>query len=251
MPLNLQLFINNGWLDELANCFTNSTDANILLTSIGFPASHRPNFNQVGSSRDYWYAVCEKINNGLVPGGFAELMAAAAQQLPGNKTFKPFALKQSPPPVTPVSPQTGNNIYPVALIGQFEAFISYSRVDQILVKCIAGELKKLNRTVWLDEWELIPGDSFVDEIEQVLAGVPAVVVFLGPQGFGPWHKKEVAAAYERAFRKQCRLIPVLLPGADVANMPLLLKTFTAMHINNCSDHVAIDRLAKAIIGQKP
>ena len=118
-----------------------------------------------------------------------------------------------------------------------------------MVKCIAGKLKDRNVKVWLDEWESSPGYSSAGEIERVLTVIPAVVVFCGTGGFGPWQRKEVEAVYDRAFRDKCRLIPVLLPGVGANDLPPFLKTFNAVAIKNCSDHTAIVQLASAIKGK--
>jgi hypothetical protein len=249
MSLTLQMLINNGLLEELASCFTNETAANIVLTSIKFPVCYRPNFAQAGPPMDFWLKVCEQIEKGLIPGGFEELLAASARQLPGNKILEPFNLAQAASAVPLAAPPSGNYSFPLSVIRHHDAFISYSQQDQDMVKCIAGKLKKRNVRVWLDEWELIPGSSFAGEIEQVLAVIPAVVVFCGTKGFGPWQRKEVEVVYDRAFRDKCRLIPVMLPGVGTGDLPPFLKTFNATAINDCSDDTAIVRLASAIKGK--
>jgi hypothetical protein len=249
MSLTLQMLIKNGLLEELAGSFTEAADANILLTSIGFPMAHRLNFNRVGSPMDFWYDVCEKIEKGLITSGFEELLAAAAQRRQGNKTFAPFAHLSTVSSVSSGPQSTGNDVYPVSVIRNFDVFISYSRKDQDIVKCIAGKLRDRNVKVWLDEWELPVGMQFVPEIEKVLAVVPTIVVFYGSRGFGPWQQTEVYSVYDRAFRSKCRLIPVMLPGVAAGDLPPFLKTFNGIAINDCSDHTAIVRLANAIKGK--
>jgi hypothetical protein len=249
MSLTLQMLINNGLLEELADSFTEAADVNILLTSIGFPKAHRLNFNRVGSPIDFWYDVCEKIEKGLIMSSFEELLAAAAQRLQGNKTFAPFTHLSTVSSDSYGPPLTGNEVYPVSVIRHFDVFISYSRKDQDIVKCIAGKLRDRNVKVWLDEWELPKGMQFVPEIERVLAVVPAIVVFYDSQGFGPWQQTEVYSVYDRAFRSKCRLIPAMLPGVAAGDLPPFLKTFNSVAINDCSDDTAIVRLASSIKGK--
>lgn len=250
MSLTLQTLINNGFLDELASCFTDATNANLLLTSIDFPVSQRPNFNRAGSPIDFWYEVCEKIEKGFAKSGFEELLKAAARRLPGNKTFAPLSKWQASPAVSPAPSTSGNFFFPIPVIRHYDVFISYSRLDQDIVRCIAQQLRDRNVKVWLDEWELPVGVQFVPEIEKVLDTVPAVAVFYGPNGFGPWQKTEVYSVYDRAFKNKCKLIPVLLPGVKPSDLPLFLKTFNSITISSCADRDSNDKLAYTISGKK-
>lgn len=68
--------------------------------------------------------------------------------------------------------------------------------------------------VWLDKWNLIPGDLWQEEIEKALDESQCCVVFLGPNGMGPWQNEEMRSAIDsRVSEKSMRVIPALLPGA--------------------------------------
>ena len=66
---------------------------------------------------------------------------------------------------------------------------------------------------WLDRWEMIPGESAIDQLERGLTTCQACAVFVGVSGKGPWQDKEVETALRRQIKsKEFRVIPVLLPG---------------------------------------
>jgi hypothetical protein len=67
---------------------------------------------------------------------------------------------------------------------------SHNSQDRPIVERIAEWLEdNTNISVWLDKWNLIPGEPWQEEIEDALDGSRCCVVFLGANGIGPWDKK--------------------------------------------------------------
>jgi AAA+ superfamily predicted ATPase len=88
--LSLQAMIQQGLLRELAQRFRTEEQAADLLTTIGFPASHRPPVTVAPIT--FWRQVCEEIEAGTLPHSeLADLLAAAAERFPGNPVFRPWA----------------------------------------------------------------------------------------------------------------------------------------------------------------
>jgi len=77
------------------------------------------------------------------------------------------------------------------------AFLSHNSQDKSIVEQIAQWLEdESNLSVWLDKWNLIPGDPWQEEIEIALDDSQCCVVFLGPNGMGGWQNEEMRLALE-------------------------------------------------------
>jgi hypothetical protein len=103
----------------------------------------------------------------------------------------------------------------------YDVFLSHNSKDKPAVETFAARLMdEAGIKVWLDKWNLIPGEPWQEEIERALDQSQTCAVFLGPGGFGGWHHEEMRAALNRRVEGRTpkfRVIPVLLPGAT---MPL-------------------------------
>lgn len=115
---------------------------------------------------------------------------------------------------------------------KYDAFLSHNGQDKSIVEQIAQWLEdKANLSVWLDKWNLIPGDPWQEEIEKALDESQCCVVFLGPNGIGPWQNEEMCSALaERVSKETIRVVPVLLPGAvrpgKESKLPRFLRRLT-------------------------
>jgi hypothetical protein len=240
MPLNLQMLVNNGLIDELANSFTSPTDAELLLTAISFPIAYQPKFDRADTPMDFWLAVCKEIDKGRTRSSFEDLLEASSARLPGNRIFAPFSQGDLPT-------IGGQNDIP-AFVGEYDIFISYSRRDQPVVSDIISKLKQRGVVPWLDQWDIELGHAFIEEIEKILTNVKNIAVFFGKTGYGPWQRAEVSAVYSRVVSKTCRLIPILLPGVTTSELPLFLQPLNALQITgDKSDEESIDKLVQQIL----
>ena len=77
---------------------------------------------------------------------------------------------------------------------------------------------------------MVPGRRVPAWLAQALIDSKTCVVFLGPNGLGPWQKQEIQVAIDRRVRDEAfHVIPVLLPGAerprrgDVAHLEFLIN----------------------------
>ena len=98
----------------------------------------------------------------------------------------------------------------------YAVFLSFNSEDREAVTMLAEYLlDQANLRPWLDEWELIPGEPWVRNLERGLEASQTCAAFVGKSGQGSWQEPEV----EEALRKQrkdpkFRVIPVLLPNAS-------------------------------------
>ena len=97
----------------------------------------------------------------------------------------------------------------------FSVFLSYNSEDAELVAKIAEYLEdQANLKPWIDRWQMIPGNSSLEQLQQGLTDSQSCAVFVGASGEGIWQKKEVEVLLRRQIQEQgFRVIPVLLPGA--------------------------------------
>jgi len=137
-----------------------------------------------------------------------------------------------------------------------EVFLSHASADKPSVKAIALQLQQRAVPTWLDEWNLVPGQPWVDALGQALRECSGCVVFLGPGGTGPWHHEEVRSALDLAARDASyRLVPVLLPGAKperLSQLPSFLANRTWVDFaKGLDDAEALHRLVCGIQGKEP
>lgn len=140
----------------------------------------------------------------------------------------------------------------------YDAFLSHNSEYKPIVEKIGQWLeKKAKMKVFLDKWNLIPGDPWQEEIEVALDQSKSCVVFLGPNGIGPWQNEEMRSAIDdRVTKQSIRVVPVILPrakkpGGEV-EMPRFLKRLTWVEFKHKWDEPeALRRLVCGIEGTPP
>jgi len=93
------------------------------------------------------------------------------------------------------------------------AFISYSTTDQVRATQLAGAITQgAGHQVFLDHWELAPGDQLPDRIAASIERAGALVLLVSKSSLASaWVKKEMKLAFSRAKQDpRFRIIPVLL-----------------------------------------
>ena len=129
---------------------------------------------------------------------------------------------------------------------QFDAFFSYNREDQHLVKQIADELENVGIKVWLDESSLLGGQKWLEAMTQNITDSSSTIVFFGPSGIGQYQDIEVDTALSLNVEQKISVIPVILPGVIKPKLPLLLKRFNWIDLRRLN----LDKLIEAITGRK-
>jgi hypothetical protein len=141
---------------------------------------------------------------------------------------------------------------------RYHAFLSYNSLDRPAVLEIAERLKKEELELYLEEWELAPGRKFLPALAEGLRDSKSRVVFLGPNGLGPWQKEELQVAIDKRARDDTfHVIPVLLPGAerprrgDVAHLEFLINASWVEFLKSIDDERAFRSIVWGITGAKP
>ena len=133
----------------------------------------------------------------------------------------------------------------------YDVFLSFNTKDLDAVRQIARYLANdAGLHPWFDDWELVAGDSVVDEVYQGLEAVPVYAVFLGQHGEGPWQTPEIRSAVHNCVSDpQRRIIPVFLPDApEKPVLPPFLKGYKWVDFRGkaLDDPEALRQLVKGI-----
>jgi hypothetical protein len=101
-------------------------------------------------------------------------------------------------------------------------FVSYSTKDNEFVTQLSSELVKRQIPIWLDKWEMQPGDSLINKIQNGLTKSAFLLVVLSKNSIkSEWCKRELNAGLMRELEeKKVIVIPILI---DNCKIPLFLK----------------------------
>ncbi|MCP4327475.1 MAG: toll/interleukin-1 receptor domain-containing protein [Alphaproteobacteria bacterium] len=96
-------------------------------------------------------------------------------------------------------------------------FISHNRSDRSQAHKIGKELLKAGHEIWLDSWEILPGDSLIEKISDGIIESSYLLVLLSKNSVqSPWVKKELEVALNRQLKdKGIKVIPCLLEDCDI------------------------------------
>ena len=139
---------------------------------------------------------------------------------------------------------------------KFDVFLSHNSKDKPIVEQTAHKLEDMGIKVWLDKWNLIPGEPWQEDLEDALDESQTIAVFVGPHDISPWENEEMRSAIEERVRdKSRRVIPVLLPGAPdnkTLKPPRFLKRLTWVDLRKgINDEETFHRLVSGIKGISP
>src|SRR5215213_8610215 len=139
------------------------------------------------------------------------------------------------------------------VVNVYDAFISYNSRDSEAVEELARRLEdEAGLLVWKDNWELAGGDDWIDRLPEAISQSRAMVVFVGPNGLGPWHKEEIKIGLQRAVKRGIiRVIPVALPGCpEDMGLPEYLDAKHYVNLRTV-DAWEIHLLRCAVVGARP
>lgn len=101
-------------------------------------------------------------------------------------------------------------------------FLSHSSKDKAYVTSLAVDLKSFGYDVWLDEWEIVGGESIPTKIGEGLKKCDFLILVLSPNSTSSrWVENEWQAKYwEEIELGKIKLIPTLIEKCEI---PILLK----------------------------
>jgi formylglycine-generating enzyme required for sulfatase activity/energy-coupling factor transporter ATP-binding protein EcfA2 len=133
----------------------------------------------------------------------------------------------------------------------YDVFLSYPTRMHRDVRALADQLRGQGLEVFLDRWNLVPGQPWTEALERALSQCQSVAVCLGPGDLGPWQQREKNFALNRQSKEPgFPVIPVLFPGADPALGFLAQNTWVDFRAG-LDDAVALEILCRAVRRQPP
>src|ERR1017187_1535510 len=131
-----------------------------------------------------------------------------------------------------------------------KVFISHASEDkERFVLRFAERLRSKGIDVWVDEWEMLPGDKLIDKVfNDGLKPSDTVIVVLSDISIEkPWVQKEVNTAVVKNIEDRTRLIPVRLARCGV---PECLRDTIWQDIPDVVNYdKEFERIVNAIHGQ--
>lgn len=130
-----------------------------------------------------------------------------------------------------------------------KVFLSHASDDKDrFVFGFATKLRDNGIDVWLDKWEMLPGDSLVEKIfEEGLKNAQAVIIVLSKFSVNkPWVKEELNASVVNKISKGTRIIPVII---DECEVPESLRSTLWEKVENITSYQdSLERIIAAIFG---
>jgi TIR domain len=108
---------------------------------------------------------------------------------------------------------------------QFDLFVSYSHADRTIVESIAMMLRRRHVRIWLDGWEMKPGDILRDKISFGIANASFFLVVLSQSALSSrWVKYELnSGMIDEIERGNVRVIPAIAGKVEFADLPADLR----------------------------
>lgn len=132
-----------------------------------------------------------------------------------------------------------------------KVFLSHASEDkERFVIPFATSLRVKGVDVWLDKWEILPGDSLVDKLfEEGLKEANAVLIVVSAVSVDkPWVRQELNTAIVNRITRQTKVIPIVL---DKAEVPEALRSLVWEPIPDLNDYnVPLERIVAAIFGHR-
>lgn len=125
-------------------------------------------------------------------------------------------------------------------------FVSYAHEDTHLAQELASAMEALGARVWLDQGELLIGDSLLAGISEAIEEFDFVAALVSPASVqSNWCRKEIALAMSKQLQRGSRLVTVLpVRVGDVEMPPSLLDVkwmpLDPTQVAECAAHLVAD-----------
>ncbi len=100
---------------------------------------------------------------------------------------------------------------------KYDVFLSHSAKDKVVVRPLAERLRANGLRVWLDDWEIHPGDSIPEKIEEGLEHSRVLLLCMSANASGSnWAQLEASTfRFRDPLNKERRFIPLRLDSAPI------------------------------------
>lgn len=127
-------------------------------------------------------------------------------------------------------------------------YLAHASEDhESLAKPLAERLMAAGIDVWLDGWEIRPGDSLRQKMEQGLADSTHFMVLLTPRSIGKaWVEREIDAGFLRAVNGESRFVGLRI-GVAVRDLSTFLQTVRCPDLDP-DDDAAVEVIVADLYG---
>ena len=127
-------------------------------------------------------------------------------------------------------------------------FVSYAHEDKATARRLYSLLSEAGVNVWLDEANLVPGVNWEQPIRQQISEADILLVLVGRERSSRSQEPEISEFMRRSVRApNLRIVPVLLQGGDIRNLPPALQHYQTVDLREITDPVSqFSRLAAAL-----
>lgn len=123
-------------------------------------------------------------------------------------------------------------------------FISHSSEDKSSVRSLAERLRGSQVDAWYAEWEIAPGESIVQKVNQGLSECDVFVIVVSRNSIASrWVQEELSSAVVRRISEEASIIPVRLDDSPV---PTVINHLLWVKMPPPEDEY--NKLLKAIFG---
>jgi hypothetical protein len=135
-----------------------------------------------------------------------------------------------------------------------KVFLSHASEDKPrFIDRFAERLRAKGVDVWLDKWEMLPGDSLVDKLfEEGLKNADSIIIVLSKNSVEKrWVREELNASFVKRIANGAKIIPIVLDNCDV---PEALKSIVWETISDTENYdESFERILASIfnVSQKP
>lgn len=134
----------------------------------------------------------------------------------------------------------------------FDAFISYKSNDMDKAMALSRLLQSHGLRIWIDQQNILPGQSFQNELQKAIPLCKSALIIFGSKGIGKWQQTEIETLNNLSKSRGIPLIPVLLPGVKkIPENMIFLNNYNWIKLNPClNTGCSISQLLAGITGKK-
>src|SRR5437879_5523015 len=128
---------------------------------------------------------------------------------------------------------------------EYDILISYSRADTSLAEDLARRLQASETRVWLDKWNIPPGQNFVDAFNDGLSSADAVGICIGPDiDQNPPLDLFINARKQNSTQI---ILPILVRGAEPNDFSSELRKLLVREGTELNANKLVYKLAVALV----
>jgi MinD-like ATPase involved in chromosome partitioning or flagellar assembly len=131
----------------------------------------------------------------------------------------------------------------------YDAYVSYSRADELSADKLVMILEAHGLKVFFDKRDILLGQQIFEALERAVESSKSIIVLVGAKSANGWRQEEWSTFTRSAINNpQKRLIPILLPGASLEDVPSIFRHYNFLDLRDgLEDAGKIDLLIRSIM----